>query len=208
MGRHADSFEYCRRALALDPLSPVINVSNAYIAHAAGRPVAEALALAQRAESLGMGSRGRVARMMILLSSGDPHSARALAQDGTVEAAVLEAIIDPARKPAAMALLESAPPGSRRVGVALQSQTWSYILLGEIDRAFAAARRSIEDRSMFAYDVLVHDASPNVARFHADPRFRQLVRDAGLLEYWHAVAWPDLCRPAADTVVCGPRTDL
>lgn len=28
------------------------------------------------------------------------------------------------------------------------------------------------------------------------PRFRQLLRTAGLVEYWNAFGWPDICRPA------------
>jgi hypothetical protein len=46
------------------------------------------------------------------------------------------------------------------------------------------------------------DANPNFTRFRADPRFQQLVRDVGLLDYWRAVAWPDLCRPLGDGVTC------
>jgi hypothetical protein len=55
---------------------------------------------------------------------------------------------------------------------------------------------------MFPADFLALDASPNFARFRADPRFEQLVRDAGLLDYWRAVAWPDLCRPKGDGIEC------
>jgi hypothetical protein len=42
----------------------------------------------------------------------------------------------------------------------------------------------------------------DMAQFRADPRFQQLVRDSGLLDYWRSVGWPDLCRPAGDGVVC------
>ena len=202
MGRHAESEAHCRRALALDPLSPIINLACAFAVLGARMDASDALALARRAGDLGMTLRARFGEMMVHLTTGDPASARALAEGGSLEAAVLDAIIDPSRKPAAMARLASAPAGSRRVDFALQSQTASYIYLGEIDRAFEAAHRSIADRSMFAADVLVPDASPNFARFRADPRFEQLVRDAGLLDYWRSVAWPDLCRPQGDGIEC------
>lgn len=202
VGRHQESEKYCRRALALDPLSPVINLSCALATGAARMDAAGALELARHAESLGMTLRGRAGQMLIHLAVGDVESARALANDGSLEAAVLDALIDPAQKPAVLARLESAPPGSRRVDFALRSQTVPYIYLGEIDLALEAAQRSLTDRSMFPADFLVPDASRNFARFRADPRFQQLVRDAGLLDYWRAVAWPDLCRPQGDGVAC------
>jgi hypothetical protein len=101
-----------------------------------------------------------------------------------------------------MPRLASAPPGSRRVDHLLQSQMGSYIYLGAIDQAHEAARRSLRDRSLFPADFLALDASPHFARFRADSRFQSLVRDAGLLDYWRAVAWPDLCRPQGDGVEC------
>jgi len=202
MGRFKAGRQHIERALALDPLSPVINLTAGLSVIASSKDVPAAVELARRAGSLGMTRRSQVALMLIYMAAGDPRSARSVATDGSLEAAVIDAVIDPSRKSAALARLASAPPGSRRVDSALESQTVSYLYLGEIDLAFEAAARSIEDRSMFSADFLVPDASPSFARFRADPRFQQLVRDAGLLDYWRAVAWPDLCRPQGDGVVC------
>lgn len=202
MGRFRDAEAPILRALALDPLSPVINLSAALAVAAARMDGTAAAELARKAGSLGMTLRSRAGLVLIHLASGDAKAARAQADDGSVEAAVIDAVIDPALKDAAMARLASAPAGSRRVGLSLQSQTMSYIYLGDIDAAFEAARRSIADKSMFPADFLAPDASPNFARFRADPRFQSLVRDAGLLEYWRAAGWPDLCRPKGDGVEC------
>jgi TolB-like protein/tetratricopeptide (TPR) repeat protein len=202
MGRVRDAEVPIQRALALDPLSPVINLSAALTVIGSRLDRDKALELARRAASLGEVPRFRDGLMLVNLSAGDARAARAYAPDGSLEAAVLDAIIDPARKDAAMARLESAAAGSRRVDNLLQSQTTSYIYLGEIDKAHEAARRSIDDRSIFPADFLALDASPNFSRFRADPRFEQLVRDIGLLDYWRTVAWPDLCRPDGDGVEC------
>ena len=202
MGRARDAEAPIQRALALDPLSPVINLSAALTVIGARLDKPRALELASRAESLSASPRFRAGLMLVHMMAGDARAARAYAPDGSLEAAVIDAVIDPARKGEAMARLASAPPGSRRVTHLLQSQTASYIYLGEIDLAHDAARRSIEDRSMFPADFLAMDASPNFTRFRADPRFQQLVRDVGLLDYWRAVAWPDLCRPRGDGVTC------
>jgi TolB-like protein len=202
MGRFKAGQQYAERALALDPLSPVINLAAALAVITTSMNVPAAVELARRAGSLGMTRRSQSGLMLIYMAAGDPRAARSVASDGSIEAAVIDAVIDPSRKRAALARLASAPPGSRRVDSALESQTVPYIYLGEIDQAYDAARRSIEDRSMFPADFLAPDASPSFVRFRADPRFQQLVRDAGLLDYWRAVAWPDLCRPQGDGVVC------
>ena len=202
MGRVRDAEAPIERALALDPLSPVINLSAALTAIGARMDKERALELARRAESLGATPRFRAGVLLVQMAAGDARAARAYVPDGSLEAAVIDAVIDPSRKDEAMARLASAPAGSRRVDHALQSQTVSYIYLGEIDKAHEAARRSIDDRTMFPADFLALDASPNFTRFRADPRFEELVRDAGLLEYWRAVAWPDLCRPKGDGIEC------
>jgi hypothetical protein len=111
-------------------------------------------------------------------------------------------MIDPSRKPAALRALTGVPAGSARTGSVFASQLGPLISLGEIDLAYEAAARSIEDRSFWALDVLAPDASPFLAQFRADPRFQQLVRDAGLLDYWRSVGWPDLCGPSGDGIVC------
>jgi len=202
VGRFRASEEYVQRALALDPLSPVINISAALLVQAARMDIPAALQLAQRAVELGMTDRGQAVQACLHLAAGDARAARDFVADGTVEAAVLDAVIDPASKGAALAALESVPAGSRRTDWALESQMLPLIYLGEIDRAHDAARRSLADHSLFSADFLGPDTSANLARFRADPRFQQLVRDAGLLDYWRAAGWPDLCRPKGDGVEC------
>jgi serine/threonine-protein kinase len=34
------------------------------------------------------------------------------------------------------------------------------------------------------------------------PRFKEIVRAEGLVEYWRAAGWPDLCRPTGDNFEC------
>ena len=44
---------------------------------------------------------------------------------------------------------------------------------------------------------------PSYAAVRATPRFKSLVRDLGLVEYWEARGWPAQCRPAGgDDFVC------
>ncbi|HSQ70392.1 MAG TPA: tetratricopeptide repeat protein, partial [Steroidobacteraceae bacterium] len=202
VGRFKEAEQHIDRALELDPLSPIMNYSGALITMGARMDLPESLERAERAVELGFQERGRDAIAVIHVVSGDPRSARPFVPDGSVQAKVLDAMIDPSQKPAALQALAGVPPGSARTGSLFASQTAPLIYLGEIDRAYDAARRSIEDRSFWAFDVLAPDASPYMAQFRADPRFQQLVRDAGLLDYWRSVGWPDLCAPAGDGVAC------
>ena len=201
-GRFRKADEFIQRALALDPLSPVISVSASATAQAARGDNAAAVDLAKRASNLGMKERAADILAVIYVAAGDARSARTVVPDGSVAARVIDALIDPSGKAAAIAALKSAPPGSRRTDSALASQMLPLIYLGEIDLAYDAAQRAVADRSLFPADFLAPDANPNVARFRKDPRFPALVRDAGLLDYWRAVGWPDLCRPLGDGVEC------
>ena len=40
------------------------------------------------------------------------------------------------------------------------------------------------------------------AVLRADPRFRKLVLESGLLEYWKQWGWPDYCEPEGDSFRC------
>jgi hypothetical protein len=44
---------------------------------------------------------------------------------------------------------------------------------------------------------------PLYAPLRKTERFKTLMRDAGLVDYWRERGWPDLCRPVgADDFVC------
>jgi TolB-like protein/tetratricopeptide (TPR) repeat protein len=202
MGRFRAADEHIQRALALDPLSPVISVSASVTVQAARGDDAAAVELAERASNLGMKDRAADLLAVIHLAAGDARSARAVVPDGSLEASVIDALLDPGHKAVALAALEAAPYGSRRTGSPLASQVLPMIYLGEIGLAHEAAQRAVADRSLFTADFLAPDASPNLARFRKDPRFQALVRDTGLLDYWRAAGWPDLCRPLRDGVEC------
>ena len=40
--------------------------------------------------------------------------------------------------------------------------------------------------------------SPTAREFRKTPRFKELVREIGLVDYWKEFGWPDLCRPVGD----------
>lgn len=67
-----------------------------------------------------------------------------------------------------------------------------FSALGELDEAFALARRRFEDERRGGEDVLFSAATRPM---RTDPRFMPLMRDIGLLAYWRLSGhWPDFCR--------------
>lgn len=76
------------------------------------------------------------------------------------------------------------------------------------------------DQAEFVFDVLdvkgvppFEDGAPTevmfINMFHYDgavmrdhPRFKQMVIDSGLLDYWNKWNWADMCRPATGGFQC------
>jgi tetratricopeptide (TPR) repeat protein len=82
-------------------------------------------------------------------------------------------------------------------------------LQGRLDfvYGFAGAPERLLDypeRAMQANDLaMVQWFAQNYVPVRKTERFKKLVREAGLVDYWKARGWPDLCRPtAADDFVC------
>ena len=43
---------------------------------------------------------------------------------------------------------------------------------------------------------------PDAGVLRSDPRFRQLVEESGLLDYWRKWGWSDYCEPSDDSFIC------
>ena len=42
----------------------------------------------------------------------------------------------------------------------------------------------------------------DMAAFRQDPRFAEIVKEGGLVDYWREHGWPDACKPAGDSASC------
>ena len=70
-----------------------------------------------------------------------------------------------------------------------------YGFIGGSDRAFDYAERSVEVGAVGGNGFRgLWD--PQYASLRKSQRFKTLVRNAGLVDYWRERGWPDLCRPA------------
>jgi TolB-like protein len=96
---------------------------------------------------------------------------------GTALTAVRQAFADPARQ-----------NSSSMITVALYADHF-----GDKDIALAALRRAFVDHREIAFFLLWY---PYETDLHADPRFKQILRDLGLVDYFRASGkWPDFCKP-------------
>jgi hypothetical protein len=81
----------------------------------------------------------------------------------------------------------------------LNELNFAYIHVGAIDRMLEWPERDIRGGAFQLANLWLPEAAP--ARKLG--RFKALVRAYGLVDYWRAHGWPDLCRPlGADDFVC------
>ena len=65
---------------------------------------------------------------------------------------------------------------------------------GDIDFAMDAMERGIKINAMGLFKVWF----PVMKEVRQLPRFKEIVREIGLVDYWKEYGWPDLCRPVGD----------
>ena len=75
-----------------------------------------------------------------------------------------------------------------------------YAYVGARDRMFEEQERQLQVGNIVALDRIW---APEFAPLRKTERFKAYVRKTGLVDYWRARGWPDLCRPmGADDFVC------
>ena len=84
----------------------------------------------------------------------------------------------------------------------LRGLNFIYLFVGAPDRALADPEREIAVRG--APRPMFHRLwSPAYAQARKTERFKNFARNAGLVDYWRAYGWPDLCHPVgSDDFAC------
>ena len=222
-GYLAKGLAEAQRAVALDPLSPIIamegafagmtcnraDVVNAYSARAkeVGWSVPDLTAIRGGAAMM----RGELEHAEELYLAAFPDNA---AQIRMSFAAIRHRKIDTATRAMLATRVAYGPPGAGRFVVEAQIQDVDAMLAtvyGTVARDSLLApdgsggpvRRSERyEKDNFTSILAENWWMPQAAAMRRDPRFARFVRDIGLVKFWRANGWPDLCGPAGGEVIC------
>jgi adenylate cyclase len=206
VGRLDAALEQARRAYELDPSAPVLanNLANIYLTRGEDE---QALRFAKLAGELGLGSganedidatvamrRGQweETKRLMLAQQHLPTELKSKVGD------FVDALANPARRPAAVAGLRAVDPK-----VATQTDLlMPYIQLGQNDIAFQIVEDSLaRDRMAWLRDWSLMNAwSPEAEGFRRDPRFSGVAERIGLVDYWKQYGYPDHCRAGTGDV--------
>lgn len=218
-GYRERAWEEKRRAVALDPLSPIIFWQVAFAAVALGR-LDEVEGFIERSRANGWSSwepeallgaadmqRGDYAGAEAHYSAAFPRGKAVIAQSF---AAIRAGEISPEFRALLDQLMAYGPLGAARWHVELLS--------GDLDAAYRTAFAELDQETLIQADgsdgpvrhasgkpreVLRIDWWGAPARpFRQDPRFPGLMRSVGLMDHWTAHGWPDLCTPVAGGLAC------
>ena len=199
VGRLDAALEQARRAYELDPGAPVLasNLANVYLMRGDD---GQALSFSQLARELGISSgasEGIDATVAMRRGQWD-EAKRLLAAQVSLPPELkplvgpfVDAIADPARRPAVVAEFRSVDPQ-----VATQEDLlMPYLQLQQYDLVYRIVDESLDrDRMAWVHHWdLMHAWTTEGAGFRADRRFPQLAERLGLVDYWKQYGYPDRC---------------
>jgi TolB-like protein/Tfp pilus assembly protein PilF len=199
VGRSQEFLEAARAAHELDPLAPVVNASLAW-AYLYTNDFERAERFAAISLELGMGGTWAedVLGLVYIYTRRYDEALAIFGRehpDFALNRMVIEAIVDPAKRPDAVAAIEAVDY--------FRISFWPSELMmlvgatdSALDRALAEARNGEADtRTLWR---------PHFMAQAGDPRYREIVAVLGLPEYWDQTSWPRICRRAGSDFSCDP----
>jgi adenylate cyclase len=206
VGRQDAALEQASRAYELDPSSPVLaaNLANTYLMRGDDE---QALHFSRLARELGISSSasdGVEATVAVHRREWDQAKRLLAAQDNLpaglrpLVGELVDAIADPARRPAVVTALQSVDPKVATQGDLLMP----YLLLEQYDLVYRILNQSLDrDPMSWSRDWdIMHAWSADAAAFRRDPRFSKLAERMDLIDYWKQYGYPDSCRAGASDV--------
>lgn len=197
-GQARDAIEVLERARAADPLSPIVARYLA-VAYANAGEAQKSLASSDRELELG-GSLPTLTRNALLtaLDTGDREEIErrvaALPHDDAghraISAMLVRHLRDPETARAELRRLESAAHPRDVVRSSLIAHWAAY---------YGDTELALEQLRTIAHGAVDEGVlwRPVLSEVRKQPGFKELVRSLGLVDYWQAYGWPDLCRPGA-----------
>ncbi len=192
------------RAKELDMLSPPINQRLALVYQWIDEDE-KAYRQFELARELGLGPRANPEGYIVqLLRRGEYERARELLLD--LQRAFrrasdwvdpfLAALEDPSKRPAALAALRAVAADRQ---ISLKYLQGALLYLGDADGAITVAFDLLNEPVEFEVEFLFARENELVRRH---PRFADLVRAIGLVDYWDAYGWPANCTHSGESIAC------
>jgi tetratricopeptide (TPR) repeat protein len=200
-GRFKESFSLREKLNTLEPFVPNYNVATARFMISTGR-VEDAIAIIERvpldADRTTVGRNVQLARAYAI-------TGRYAEAADTLLATPPQSSVNRRSIEEAARLLRTAPrkaDSPEALPELEDNLNFVYAYVGALDRVLDDPERRVASRSAIgpSLDILWQ---PESAPLRKTERFKRFARDAGLVDYWKARGWPDLCRPVgADDFVC------
>jgi TolB-like protein/Flp pilus assembly protein TadD len=208
VGRLNLSLDQARKAQELDPTSPVLaaNLAGMYLMLGEDE---QALRFSKLAADLGLSKKQGGIESAVAMRRGQWDEARRLivAQEELPPEVrpkakrYVDAVENPALRPTVIAeMLAIDPKIMPRLGL-----IQPLLHLGAIDVVYEMLFAALDEdpASWVNRWDLNHAWGPEGAAFRKDPRFAELARRIGIVEYWKQYGFPDGCRAGQDTpIVC------
>jgi adenylate cyclase len=191
VGRVADSLRVYEQLQAIEPLVPIYQLQTASQLYVAGRNQA-AIASLEATTDEGPARFYRnlyLARVYAATGRFADSAAALLALRGEPQVGLetIAAAADLIRAPGVSAARASLP--------ALGDLNFVYAYVGAESRLMEPAERGLQIGNMVSQSTFW---GPAWAPVRQTERFKALLRDIGLVDYWRERGWPDLCRPRAE----------
>jgi TolB-like protein len=198
-GRLKESLRLREQLRTQEPVEPVFNFLTAVIMRANGQSSA-ALPILEASRLTGPGGS--------LYSNG--LLAQAYVADGRYAQAADTLLVIPGSNFVSRQTIEDAARLLRQAPATVGAPdalpvwdaplSWIYTYVGAPDRILDAHERSVETGAVGLTFLLW---VPEIAPVRKTERFKQLMRNAGIVDYWRQRGWPDLCHPVgADDFAC------
>ena len=208
VGRMQAALSQARRAQELDPSSPVIAANLAGMYLMVGDDDS-ALRLSRLAADLGLSKKNIGVETTVAMRRGQwAEARRSIAEQEDVPEKLrpeamkfIDALADPKLRPEVIASMHAVDP---KVATQLDL-IQPYLQLGQVDYVYQILFAALDEdpKSWVNHWDLNHAWSPEGAAFRKDPRFGELVRRIGIVDYWKQYGYPDGCRAGQDTpIVC------
>jgi TolB-like protein/tetratricopeptide (TPR) repeat protein len=200
-GRSERAEEILLRAVDLDPVNAITLHWLSDAARNAGR-LDEGRAYAQRSVDLGLPASG-IGAFLYHIHRGEWDEAvgylEANMEMRGIDPGFVPLLVEAVRSPDLIADATAAMNAVARESPEFEPQGYLFDLDAP-DLIFDGVEAYVEaGRAMFG---LWRMWEPQLTHLRNHPRFHQIARRIGLLDYWEERGWPDLCRPRDDGFVC------